>query len=167
MANNSIHDKLEKTRKPRVHINYEVETNGAIEKKELPFVIGVLGDYSGNNPGAKKPSLRDRKFIQVDNDNLDEVMATIKPGAKIRVPNKIANDDSEMSLELSFNKVADFEPEAIVNQVEPLRKLLETRNQLRDLLTKADRSEELEDLLEKILTSNEELSKLASDIKKD
>ncbi|MDN3519581.1 type VI secretion system contractile sheath small subunit [Aquisalimonas lutea] len=157
----SIHDKLNKVRKPRVHISYEVETNGAVVEKELPFVVGVMGDFSGDPTTPLKP-LKDRRFVQIDRDNFDQVLASMNPGLNLKVDNKLDGDgDSEMAVELSFNSMEDFEPAAVVQQVEPLRRLMETRNKLRDLSTKADRSEELEAIIERVLTNDADLSELA------
>ncbi len=159
----SVHDKLKRVRKPRVHITYDVETGGAEEKKELPFVAGVMGDYSGDNQGAKK-SLRERKFVNIDRDNFNETMSKIAPSANMRVENTLSGDGSEMPVELNFNSMEDFEPENVVQQVEPLRKLVEARNKLRDLMSKADRSEELENVLEQVLQSSEDLAKLSGEL---
>jgi type VI secretion system protein ImpB len=159
----SIHDKLERVRKPRVHITYQVETEGAAVQKELPFVVGVLGDFSGNPQTPLKP-LKDRKFVQIDRDNFNEIMSRMTPELNFKVENTLAGDGSEISVALKFNSMEDFEPANIVSQVEPLRKMLEARNQLRDLLTKADRSEELENLLEKVLRNKDDLSKLSSEL---
>lgn len=159
----SVHDKLERVRKPRVHIKYEVETEGAMVEKELPFVVGVLGDFSGQPTEPLKP-MKDRKFIQVDRDNFDDVLARMTPGLHLRVSNTVANDGSEFPVELKFNKMDDFEPAAIVDQVPALKRMLEARNQLRDLLSKADRSEDLELLLERILQNEDEVKKLAGEI---
>src|SRR5712671_5724415 len=139
----SIHDKLERVRKPRVHITYQVETEGAEIEKELPFVVGVLGDFSGNPTEPLKP-LKDRKFIQIDRDNFNDVMARMTPGLNLRVENTLKGDGSEMAVELKFRSIEDFEPGRIVDQVEPLKKLLEARNKLRDLLTTVDKSAKLE-----------------------
>src|SRR6266478_3855104 len=155
----SIHDKLERVRKPRVHITYQVETEGAAVEKELPFVVGVLGDFSGNPTQPLKP-LKDRKFIQIDRDNFNDVMGRMTPGLNIKVENTLADDGSQMAVNLKFNSMDDFEPTQVVNQVEPLKKLLETRDKLRDLLTKIDRSEDLEGVLEKILQNADQLKKL-------
>lgn len=157
----SIHDKLSRVRKPRVHISYEVETEGAVVKKELPFVVGVMGDFSGD-PTQPLKSLKDRRFAQIDRDNFNQVLASMTPGLNLKVKNTLKGDDSAFAVELKFNSLDDFEPAAIVNQVEPLKKLLEARNKLRDLATKADRSEELEDIIEKILTNQGDLSELAA-----
>lgn len=159
----SIHDKLSRVRKPRVHITYDVETEGAMVKKELPFVVGVMGDFSGNNSDTPKP-LKDRRFIQIDRDNFDDVMRRMNPRLRLKVDNKLSDDDSQMGVELSFNSMDDFQPAAVVNQVEPLRELMETRNKLRDLMTKVDRSEELEELLERVLNNSDDLQKLKADL---
>jgi len=159
MATGSIQDKLSRVRKPRVHIIYDVETEGAVVQKELPFVVGIMGDFSGDPTQPLKP-LNERKFVQIDRDNLNEVMAKMTPGLRMKVENTLADDGSEMSVELAFKSMADFEPAAVVEQVEPLRKLLDVRNQLRDLLSKADRSQDLENLLEQILTNEGQLDAL-------
>jgi len=159
----SIHDKLKRVRPPRVHITYKVETEGAEVVKELPFVVGVLGDFSGDPTAQLKP-LKDRKFIQIDRDNFNEVMARMTPGLNMRVENTLKGDGSEMGVQLKFQSMEDFEPARIVEQVEPLRKLLETRNKLRDLLTKVDRSDDLEALLEKLLQNGEEIKKVSSEL---
>ena len=159
----SIHNKLKRVRKPRVHITYDVETNGAVAKKEIPFVMGVMGDYSGDNTKDKK-ALKDRKFSQIDRDNFNDIMAKTAPKLNLKVENTLADDGSEMAVDLDFNHMEDFEPHKIVDQVEPLKKLLETRDRLRDLLSKADRSEELEDILENILNNTEALSSLSGEL---
>ena len=162
----SIHDKLKRVRKPRVHISYDVEKNGAVEKKELPFVMGVMGDYSGDNTEDKK-SLKDRKFAQIDRDNFNEVMGNISPQVNMKVENTLEGDDSEMSVDLKFKNMEDFEPQNIVQNVDPLKKLMDTRNKLRDLLTKADRSEDLENLLEEVLSSTDALASLQGELGTD
>lgn len=162
--NESIHKKLEKIRKPRVHIKYDVETEGTMIEKELPFVMGVMGDFTGNPTVPKKP-LSERKFIQIDRDNINDVMKNMEPGLNLKVKNTLADDGSLMSVNLSFKSMEDFEPGQLVEQVEPLKKLLDTRNKLRDLLTKSDRSEELESLLENVLQSTDEVSRLAERLK--
>lgn len=162
-SNNSIYGKLDKVRKPRVQITYDVETEGAELKKELPFVVGVLGDFSGDPTTALKP-LKDRKFIQVDSDNFDEVMDKMAVGLQFKVENTLKGDSSEMAVELQFKEMDDFLPARVAQQVEPLRKLIETRNRLSDLLSKADRSEQLESLLERILLNTEELNALSKEL---
>ena len=159
----SIHDKLKRVRKPRVHITYDVETNGAVAEKEIPFVMGVMGDYSGDNTENKK-ALKDRKFSQIDRDNFNEVMNNVAPKISMKVENTLESDDTQMSVDLDFKNMEDFEPQNIVEKVDPLKKLMETRNKLRDLLTKADRSEELETLLEEVLSSTDALASLQSEL---
>lgn len=161
----SIHDKLDRVRKPRVHITYQVETEGAVVEKELPFVMGVLGDFSGNPTEPLKP-LKDRKFIQIDRDNFNDIMGRMTPGLNIKVENTLQKDGSELPVQLKFNSIEDFEPGKVVQQIEPLRKILETRDKLRDLLTKVDRSEDLEGVLEKVLQDAEQMKKLASELNK-
>ncbi|MCG6202898.1 type VI secretion system contractile sheath small subunit [Psychromonas antarctica] len=160
----SIHNRLKRVRKPRVHITYDVETEGASVKKELPFVIGVTGDFSGHNTEDLKP-LKDRRFIQIDRDNYNDILKRMNPKLDISVENTLSDDDSEMKLSLSFKSLDDFEPAAVVNQVEPLKKLMDTRNKLRDLMTKVDRSEDLENILEEVLNNTASLDKLASELK--
>ncbi|GGQ19347.1 type VI secretion system contractile sheath small subunit [Shewanella litoralis] len=159
----SVHDRLKRVRKPRVHITYDVETEGTVVKKELPFVIGVTGDFTGHNTTDLKP-LKDRRFVQIDRDNFNDVLKRMSPQLNISVPNTLAGDDSEMKVALQFNSIEDFEPAAIVNQVEPLKKLMETRNKLRDLMTKVDRSENLENILEEVLNNTTSLDQLAGEL---
>lgn len=156
----SIHDRLKRVRKPRVHITYDVETDGAVLEKELPFVVGVMGDFTGDSTKPLKP-LKERRFIQIDKDNINEVMRNMTPGLNFKVDNTLENDGSEMAVNLEFNSMDDFEPAAIVEQVEPLKKLMDTRNQLRDLMTKIDRSDELEGIMEKVLQNTDDLDELA------
>ena len=159
----SIHQKLERVRKPRVHIKYEVETEDALIQKELPFVVGVLGDFSGDPTEPLKP-LKERKFVQIDRDNFNDVMKRMSPGLNIRVENTLESGNTEMAVSLKFESIEDFEPANIVDQVEPLRNLLQTRNKLRDLLTKADRSEDLENILDEVLQNTEALKKLSEEL---
>lgn len=159
----SIHDKLKRVRKPRVHITYDVETNGAEVKKELPFVVGVMGDYSGDNAEGKK-SLKERKFVNIDRDNFNDVMGKVAPTANLKVDNTLAGDGSQLAVDLKFKSMDDFSPENLVQQVEPLRKLLEARNKLRDLMSKADRSEELEGILEDILQNTDKVAAMSKEL---
>lgn len=159
----SVHDKLNRVRKPRVHITYDVETEGAEVVRELPFVVGVMGDFSGDPTAPLRP-MAERKFIQIDRDNFNDVMARMTPGVKMKVDNKLADDGSQMALELKFNSMDDFEPAKIVDQVPALRALMETRNKLRDLMSKVDRSEDLENLLEQVLKNEDELKALSGQL---
>ena len=159
----SIHDKLKRVRKPRVHITYEVETEGAQVEKELPFVMGVMGDFSGD-PTQPLAPMKDRKFIQIDRDNFDDVLKRMTPGLKYRVENTLEGDGSEMAVDLKFNSIEDFEPGQVANQIPALKKLIETRNQLRDLMSKVDRSEDLEALLERVLQNDDDIKKLSGEL---
>src|SRR3954470_20710233 len=132
MAAESQQQKLSRIRSPRVHLTYEVEVGRAIQMKELPFVVGVLSDLSGK-PDEPLPKLKDRKFVEIDRDNFNKVLAGMKPRLAFQVDNTLQGDDSKMNVELRFNSMDDFEPGQVVNQVEPLRKLLEARNRLTDL----------------------------------
>jgi type VI secretion system protein ImpB len=159
----SVHDKLNRVRKPRVHITYEVETEGAQVQRELPFVVGVMGDFSGDPTQPLRP-MGERKFIQIDRDNFNDVMARMTPGVKLKVDNTLAGDGSQMAVDLKFNSMDDFEPARIVEQVPALKALMETRNKLRDLMSKVDRSEDLENLLEQVLKNEEELKTLSGQL---
>ena len=141
---------LDRNRPPRVQITYDVEIGGAIEMKELPFVVGVLGDFSGQ-PVEPLPRLKDRKLIEIDRDNFDQVLAAQAPRLALRVDNKLSDDGSKMNVEMKFNNLADFEPDQVVQQVEPLRKLVEARHKLRDILSKTDGNDKLEAMLTDLL----------------
>lgn len=159
----SIHDKLNRVRKPRVHITYEVETGDAQIVRELPFVVGVMGDFSGDPTAPLKP-MSERKFTQIDRDNFNDVMATMNPGLNLKVDNTLAGDGTQMAVNLKFNSIEDFEPARVAAQVPALAALMETRAKLRDLMSKVDRSEELETLLEKVLRSDNELKSLSGEL---
>jgi type VI secretion system protein ImpB len=158
--NESVQKKLQKVRPPRVQMTYDVEIGDAIEQKELPFVMGVLGDFSGNSEVEKK-KLKDRKFVNIDRDNFDEVMKGIEPRAVYRVANELSEDGGQFVVDLKFKAMEDFRPESIVQQVEPLKKLLEARTKLADLRNKVAINEKLEDLLGDVLTNTEKLASLS------
>ncbi len=162
----SIHDKLDRVRKPRVHITYNVETEGAAVVSALHFVVGVMGDFSGD-PTKPMPALKDRKFVQIDRDNFNDVMARMTPGLNLKVENTLRKSDdepSEIAVNLSFKSMEDFEPGRVVEQVPALKKLMDTRNRLRDLMSKVDRSEDLEALLDRVLQSNEDLNSMSQSL---
>lgn len=156
MAKESTQQKLSRVRPPRVQITYDVEIGDAIETKELPFVLGVLGDYSGQ-PKTELPKLKERKFVAIDRDNFDEAMKGMAPRLALQVENTLKNDDSKLSVELNFNKLEDFEPQRIVDQVDPLRQLLEIRTRLSDLRNKIIGNDKLEELLDEIVRDSEKL----------
>lgn len=151
--------KLGRVRPPRVHITYDVEVGDAIEMKEIPFVMGVLSDLSGK-PEEALPRLRDRKFVEIDRDNFNAVLAGMKPRLAYRVDNKLGDDDSKLGVELRFNNIEDFEPEQVVNQIEPLRKLADARKKLSDLLAKMDGNDRLVELMDEIIKNSDALQKL-------
>lgn len=155
---------LDRVRKPRVHITYDVETGGAMELKELPFVVGVMADLSGQpvlDAEGKRVRLKDRKFKRVDRDNFNEILAGSAPSVNLRVPNKLSPDEgSQLNVALQFRHMRDFEPEQVVNQVEPMRKLLDARRRLSELKTKLDGNDRLDELLVKVLNNPGELEKL-------
>ena len=147
----SLQHKIDRVRPPRIQITYDVEIGGAIELKELPFVVGVLGDFVGK-PEEPLPALKNRKFVEIDRDNFDQVMAGMKPRLAYSVDNKLQNDGSKLGVELKFNNIEDFEPDNVVLQVEPLRKLVEARKKLSDLRSKMDGNEKLENILNDIIS---------------
>lgn len=158
----SIQHKLDRVRAPRVHITYDVEIGDAIEMKEIPFVVGVLADLSGK-PEQPLPKMKDRKFIEIDRDNFDKVLEGMKPRLAYRVDNKLTDDDTKMAVELRFRSLEDFHPERVADQVTPLRKLVETRRRLSDLLSKLDGNDKLEELLQDVLASTEKVEQLAKE----
>lgn len=160
----SSQKKLKRVRKPRVHITYDVETGGALEKVELPFIVGVMGDFTGDPTGDLKP-LKERKFTQVDIHTFDDVMKKQNAGLNLRVNNTMLDDGSEMAVQLKFESMDDFSPAQVANQIEPLRKLLDTRQQLTELINKIDRSSDLESLLEKVLQDSDALKTLSDELK--
>jgi len=157
----SIQHKLDRVRPPRVHITYDVEVGGAIENKELPFVLGVLGDFSGQ-PEEPLPRVRDRKLIEIDRDNFDQVLAAMKPRLAYRVDNKLTADGSKMGVELNFRSIDDFHPDSVVQQVEPLRKMVTARQRLSDLLSKMDGNDKLETILNEIASDTNAQAQLSS-----
>lgn len=162
----SVQKKLQKIRPPRVQMTYDVEVGDAIEQKELPFVMGVLGDFSGDSEVGKK-KLKDRKFVNIDIDNFDEVMKGIEPRSVYRVKNEISDDQGEFVVDLKFRAMDDFRPESIVQQIDPLRQLLEARTKLADLRNKVAINEKLEDILSEVLTSTEKLVALSQQSQKE
>jgi type VI secretion system protein ImpB len=151
MARESGQKFIRRVRPPRVHITYENPAN-AEEKVEIPFIMGVMADLSGNTPGDEKPEIVNRKFLEFDMDNLDARMAAIQPGINFRVDNKLGDDSGEkMGVELRFDKMADFEPTAVAKQVPAVARLLEARMQLANLLRYVDGKSAAEDQLRKLL----------------
>ncbi|MEQ6331058.1 type VI secretion system contractile sheath small subunit [Pseudomonas chengduensis] len=160
MAESTQH-KLDRIRPPRVQITYDVEIGNAIEKKELPLVVGILADLSGK-PETPLPKLIDRRFTEIDRDNFNEVLASIEPRSTLQVENTISGDGSKLNVELRFRHFDDFDPVNIVNQITPLRRLYEARQRLRDLLTKLDGNDDLDKLLQDVVSNTEGLQEIKS-----
>jgi type VI secretion system protein ImpB len=152
----SIQKRLQKVRAPRVQMTYDVEIGDAIENKELPFVVGVLGDF-GADPAVAKKALKERKFVNVDSGNFDEVLGGVAPVAAFRVPNLLNGQGGQFGVELQFRQMDDFRPEAVVRQVAPLRALLEARTKLADLRNKLAGNDKLDDILSEVLGNTEKL----------
>lgn len=164
--NDSVQKRLDRVRPPRVQLTYDVEVGDSIEQKELPFVVGVLGDFTGRtDPDKPLPKLKDRKFVSVDLDNFDDVMKGAAPAALFRVKNKLSAEGGEFAVNLKFNQLDDFRPESVVRQVEPLRKLLEARTKLADLRNKLAGNEKLEDLLGDVLNNTEKRQRIGAEVK--
>lgn len=156
----SLQHKLDRVRPPRVQITYDVEVGGAIELKELPFVVGVLGDFTGK-PEEPLPALKNRKFVEIDPDNFNQVLAGMKPRVAFSVDNKLQDDGSKLGIDLTFSNIEDFEPDSVVQQVEPLRKLVEARQKLSDLRSKMDGNEKLENMLNDVIANADKQKQLS------
>lgn len=164
MARASTQHKLDRVRPPRVHVTYDVEIGDAIEMKELPFVMGVLGDFTGQ-PTEPLPQLRDRKFVEINPDNFDSVLAGMKPHLAFSVADKLTNDpNSKINVNLHFNSMDDFEPDAVARQVPPLQKLLELRTKLSDLRGNLQGNDALEKILLDTVGDQDKLNKLKNEI---
>lgn len=165
MARASMQHKLDRVRPPRVHITYDVEIGDAIELKELPFVLGVLGDFTGQ-PEQPLPRLRDRKFVEVNPDNFDSVLEGMKPHLAFSVENKLSEDPNapNLKVDLKFKSMDDFEPEQVARQVKPLRELLDLRTRLADLRGSLQGNDKLEELLLDAVGNEDKLNKLKTEI---
>ena len=155
----SVQKRLQKVRPPRVQMTYDVEIGDVIENKELPFVVGVVGDF-GADPQAGKKRLKDRNFVSIDSGNFDEVLGGVAPVASFRVKNHLSEEGGEFGVQLQFHEMDDFRPESVVRQVAPLKGLLEARTKLADLRNKLAGNDKLEDILSEVLTNTEKLGSL-------
>lgn len=153
---------IDKKRPPRVHITYDVEIGGAKEIKEIPFVVGVMADLSGQ-PAEPLPKLKDRKFVEIDRDNFDKVLNKTAPRLAMKVDNQLQKDGTKLGVELKFRELADFDPENLAKQVKPLRELLDARQRLSDLKNKVIANDKLDDLLQQIMKSTESLKRLEAE----
>ena len=165
MARQSAQHKLDRVRPPRVQITYDVEIGGAIELKELPFVVGVLGDFTGN-PTEPLPRLKERKFVEVNPDNFDSVLEGMRPHLSLAVENKLSEDPEgpQLKVDLNFRKMEDFEPGNVAKQVKPLKELLDLRTRLADLRGTLQGNDKLEELLLEAVGNTEKLDKLKQEM---
>jgi type VI secretion system protein ImpB len=154
----STQHKLDRIRPPRVQITYDVEIGGAIQKKELPFLVGILADLSGQ-PDQPLAKLKDRKFVEIDRDNFNDVMASIAPRATTSVDNRLSGE-GKMNVELHFHNIDDFNPTSIIGQVDALRTLFDARQRLSDLLAKLDGNDTLDSLLREVAGNQDGLKQL-------
>lgn len=159
----STQKKVGRVRAPRVHITYDVEVGDAIEMKEIPFVLGVLGDFSGK-PEEQLPRMKDRKMIEIDRDNFDKVLAGMKPRVAFGVENKLNDSGGKIGVDIRFNSLEDFEPDRVVQQVEPLRKLVAARQKLSDLVSKMDGNDKLEQILGDIFQNTGTQQQLSAEL---
>src|SRR5580700_10281407 len=162
MGKESQQKKLGRVRPPRVHITYDVQVGDAIEKRDIPFVVGVLADLSGM-PDKPLPPIAKRKFVSIDRDNVNDVMKKIGPRLTFKVPNRLNEDDTKLNVELRFESMEDFEPAKVAQQVTPLRKLLELRNSLANLRSSLIGNEKLENLLQEVIQNQELLRQAGSE----
>jgi len=158
----SLQKTLGRVRPPRVHITYDVETNGATKKQEIPFVVGVMADLSGQ-PERPLAPLKERKFVQIDKDNFDKVLSQVNPRLALRVDNKLTEDDSLLGVELRFNAMSDFEPAAVAKQIPALRKLLELRRALHNLRSSLVGNDKLESILAEVINNHEALQRVGAE----
>jgi type VI secretion system protein ImpB len=167
MAKQSTQHKLDRVRPPRVHVTYDVEVGDAIELKELPFVMGVLGDFTGQ-PESPLPKLKDRKFVEVNPDNFDSVLEGMKPHLAFSVENKLSEDPEagQIKVDLRFKSLEDFEPEQVARQVKPLKEMLDLRTKLSDLRGSLQGNDKLEELLLDAVGNTEKLGKLKAELAK-
>lgn len=165
MPRESVNKKLERVRPPRVHISYDVEVGNAIERKELPFVMGVLGDFTGQ-PEEPLARLKDRKFVEITLDNFDNALASMKPHLSYFVENKLSEDPDagRIGVNLHFQSMDDFEPENVARQVKPLREMLELRTKLSDLRGSLQGNEKLDDILLETVKNQDKMSKLKAEV---
>jgi type VI secretion system protein ImpB len=163
MGSESLQHKLDRVRRPRVQITYDVETGGAMRQVELPFVVGVLADLSGQPKEALKP-LKDRKAVMIDRDNFNDVMTRQAPRVAMKVQNKLTDEDTKLAVELNFKHIDDFEPARVAEQVAPLNELLQMRQRLTQLLSKMEGNDKLESLLADVLTNTEKAMALAKEM---
>jgi type VI secretion system protein ImpB len=165
MAKESVHKKLDRVRPPRVQVTYDVEVGDAIETKELPFVMGVLADLSGQ-PREALPRLKDRRFVEISPDNFDSVLESMRPHLAFSVDNKLSDDPNagQLKVDLDFKSLDDFSPANVAMQVKPLKELMDLRTRLSDLRGALQGNEKLDDVLLQAVSNSEKLDKLKKDL---
>ena len=160
----SIQKKLTRVRPPRVQISYDVQVGDAIQLKELPFVMGVIGDFTGQPVDPLEP-MKKRRFVDVTPENFDSVLESMNPHLAFSVDNKLSEDpDSKLKVDLKFRSMEDFEPEQVARQIEPLRELLDLRTKLSDLRGTLQTNEKLDELLMTAVTNTSDLDKLRPEV---
>jgi type VI secretion system protein ImpB len=159
----SLQHKLDRVRRPRVQITYDLETNGALQKVELPFVVGVLADLSGMTKDALKP-LKERQAVNIDRDNFNAVLAKAAPRLAMSVPNKLGDESTKVAVELNFKSMDDFEPARVAEQIPALKELLGMRHNLTQLLSKMEGNDKLESLLAQVLQSTDKAKEMAKEM---
>jgi type VI secretion system protein ImpB len=156
--------KLDRVRRPRVQITYDVETGGAMKKVELPFVVGVMADLSS----ARKdplPGMKERKFVNIDRDNFNDVLSRAAPRLAMKVDDKLTGKaDSKIAVELNFKSYDDFEPAKVAEQIPALKELLDMRSRLNQLLSKMEGNDKLEALLADVMQNTEKAAALAKEM---
>lgn len=163
MAESQQH-KLDRVRPPRVQITYDVETNGAMEKRELPFLVGVMAELSGHRPQDEIGPIKSRDFKEIDRDNIDAVMKDAAPVLNLSVANKLTDDNSNLRVALKFEGMQDFSPYKVADQIAPLKELLEMRKRLDEVLSKISTNEQLADVLQEVINNTEQVQKLAKEL---
>src|SRR5262245_12424398 len=165
MAGESVHDKLGRVRAPRVHITYQVETGGAMVMKELPFVMGVLGDFS-SNPKQTDKKLKERDFVEVNLQNFDKVLKDMAPQVKYTLPNKLSSDPDagEIPIDLTFESMKDFESDRMAQRDESHKKILELRTKLADLRGSIQGNDKLEAMLQETMKDADKMAQLKSEL---
>jgi len=163
MAKESTQQKLSRVRAPRVHITYDVEVGDAIEIKELPFVMGVFGNFTGQ-PEQPLPRMMDRKFVEVTPDNFDQVLDKMSPHVAFRVDNKLSDDGSQLNVNLNFKELADFDPEQVASKIEPVKKLLDLRTKLSNLRASLQGNDKLDEMLQDVVSNTEKRQQLSSEL---
>lgn len=157
----SFQHKLDRVRSPRVQITYDVETNGAMVKRELPFVVGIMAGLSGHRDEKELGALKDRKFVEIDRDNIDVVMKDAAPMLNLSVDNKLSEDGTKLRTQLQFRSMDDFAPARVAEQVAPLKELMDMRRRLDEVLSRISTNSQLESVLQDVLANTEKVNELA------